>query len=129
MRLVWIAALALALGCSERDEPPEPEAWTGPPPVGEAEKRRGLAACADYKTRVCACAESRRELAEECRMADGRISALELSLRIAAAESESGDESSSRALAISNARKVMRRCIEQAAELARGCPTPEAARD
>lgn len=125
-------ALLAALGCdsNRRDEAPEPKTWQGPPPVTAAEKQRGLAACADYQKKVCACAETRADLAGDCRMAGSRISALELSLRIAAAEkitepaagNAREDNDSSRALAISNARKVMRRCIEQVAELARGCP-------
>lgn len=131
--LALAAALALFTACGERAQKtePEPEPWRGPPPVTEVEKRRGLAACADYKRRVCACAKTDPGKAADCRMADSRIGALELSLRIAAAEREAGgaspdgdDNDSSRALAISNARKVMRRCIEQVAQLARGCPTP-----
>ena len=122
MRALLAVALALATGaCKERERSAEPPSRT-PPPVTAAEKQRGVAACADYKSRVCACARSSRpDLAGQCRMADTRIDALELSLKMADAERDTGKADSNKALAISNARKVMRQCIEQVAELAGGC--------
>lgn len=124
--LLAIATLAIAagVGCKKGDEErpaPEPE---GPPPVTAAEEERGEKACADYREKVCACAETNPSLASDCGMADSRREALELSLRISRAAGESDD---GRAAALGNARRVMQRCIEQAAELARGCPEPPAA--
>jgi hypothetical protein len=126
VRAIWIA-LALA-GCSKSDREATPPPSQTPPPVTAAEKQRGVAACADYKIKVCECAGRRPDLAEQCRMADARVAALEMSLELADAAADTGEADSEKALAISNARKVMRKCIEEVAQLARGCAalTPEA---
>lgn len=120
MRLLLCAVLALA-ACSERKRSEEPPPSQTPPPVTAAEKDRGVAACTDYKRRVCACAESRPNLAESCRLADARFDALEMSLKLADAAEDTGEADSEKAMAISNARRVMRKCIEEAAALAKGC--------
>lgn len=122
-----LAALAtLAGGCSRSDRGDQPAAKrSGPPPVSTAERQRGVRACRDYRERVCACADDDPALAADCRMAGSRIKALDLSLGIARSEPEGDD--SSRAAALANARRVMQRCIEQAGELAMGCPVKKPA--
>lgn len=123
MRALVVAAILVA-GCKSADRSGEPEPSRTPPPVTAAEKQRGVAACRDYKERVCECARTRPDLAQACRLADQRFAALDMSLELADAEDDTGEADSNKALAISNARRVMRKCIEQVAELARGCGEP-----
>ena len=118
-----LVAVALVAMTSCKKQPAEDgvEPYKGPPPVGKSEEQRGIAACNDYQTKICACAEANPAVKQDCDLAPARISAIELSMRMAVAENASNDD---RAAAISNARRTMQKCIERVAELSLGCPTP-----
>lgn len=114
------AALALVLclaACREREQP----AAAMPAPVSEVEARRGLDACQDYATKVCACAASKpgdAALREQCELAPGKQSALEMVLEVNRT-SQSAEE---RLKTADTVQRYARSCIEGISDLApHGC--------
>ena len=126
MRYIVAAVVVLAMTSCEGDSKPATGAPThvddGPPPFGAGEAKRGRAACADYKTRVCACAKALKdeELTGECESADGRIEGLELQMGALRAR---GDMSpTDRRVVQSAVRKTIKACIEASSALQPRCP-------
>ena len=119
----WMMLLCvLAAGCDKKTEPAKGEA---PPPMiepmGDGESQVGRQACAAYVDQVCGCALKTPDLKEECEMAKARPNAFEMNTRAAMAQGDAN--SKDRRALVANARKIMRSCIEDAAELAKqGCP-------
>ncbi|HVK74859.1 MAG TPA: hypothetical protein VM734_16130 [Kofleriaceae bacterium] len=120
-----LAALAAALvlagaGCKKQAEREAAPAGNRPPPIEVPERRRGEEACTTYVERLCACAEQKPELAEQCHMKQAKPEALALALGVA------DDPSSTRESIVQaqvEARKIIARCIEEAARLpSMGCP-------
>ena len=121
----WSMTLLLlglaAAGCEEKKptkgEPPPPMIE----PMGEGESQVGQQACNAYVEQVCGCAAKMPDLKAECDMAKARPNAFEMNTRAAMAQGDANTKD--RRALIANARKIMRSCIEDAAELAKkGCP-------
>lgn len=104
----------LLLGCSKDEEAPEP-----PPPaeLPVAEVERGLEACTDIAEKVCECADTNPALAEDCKLARGRITALQMTLD--AARQEDADPNDALKL-LDTGRKTIASCMEQVARFR--CP-------
>ena len=116
-----LVPLALALGaCSKKEDGNKAPAAASPLPKAEAE--RGLQACNAYVARLCACAESRPELAEECALAQSRPQAFQLNLELSATPGLSGAEHDA---VKAEARKIAAACFEDEARLdPETCPRP-----
>jgi hypothetical protein len=115
------AALAMVLGlaagaCRDRAEPA-----TMPAPVSEVEARRGLDACQDYATKVCACSAGKPEdapLRERCELAPAKQSALEMVLEV----NRTTQSAQERLKTADTVQRYARSCIEGISDLApRGC--------
>src|SRR5690606_20290519 len=92
-------------------------------PLPKAEAERGLQACNAYVARICACAESRPELAEECTLARARPQAFQLNLELSATPGLSDAEQTAVKV---EARKIAAACFEDEARLdSTLCPRAE----
>lgn len=115
-------AFAAAAGCKkDKAEEKKPPPGEGPPPISKVEEKRGTEACSDFKVRACKCASQHPEnqaLATDCQLADSRIAALDLSIEHSTASNASAEN---RAIVIGNGRRVIQRCIERSAQLAKNC--------
>jgi len=115
-------ALAAASGCKkDKAEEKQPPPGDGPPPISKVEEKRGTEACSDFKVRACKCASEHPEnsaLVTDCKLADSRIEALNLSIEHSTASNASAEN---RAIVIGNGRRVIQRCIERSAQLAKNC--------
>ena len=125
-----IAVLILALGLACKGgsgQEGEPPAEPDQPTLGETEAQRGREACEAYKQIVCACAGAAGaadpEMARECRLADARIEALDLQLRVLAA----GDDlkNTDRGVVMAEVRKVITGCFEDSLAVDSRCPPAE----
>ncbi len=110
----------VAAGCQEQ----KPAKGEAPPPMiepmGDGESQVGQQACNGYVQQVCGCVAKMPDLKEECEMAKARPNAFEINTRAAMAQGDANTKD--RRALIANARKIMRSCIEDAAELAKkGC--------
>lgn len=121
----WMLAIALAAvaaaGCKEKNS------GTGEPvppaiePMGDGEQEVGREACNAYVAQVCGCVAKMPDLKEECEMSKARPNAFEMNTRAAMAQGDANTKD--RKALVANARKIMRSCIEDGAELAKkGCP-------
>jgi hypothetical protein len=113
------ALLALLVGgCGKKrdhDAPPAPA-----PTISPTERKLATDACGDYVARLCACAATKPELADTCKLKRAKPEAIALALAVADDPSSSAD---SIARARSEVGKIVARCIEEAAQLpALGCP-------
>ena len=121
----WMIAIALAAvaaaGCEEKKPgkgEPVPPAIE---PMGQGEQEVGHEACNAYVAQVCGCVAKMPDLKEECEMAKARPNAFEMNTRAAMAQGDANTKD--RKALVANARKIMRSCIEDGAELAKkGCP-------
>jgi hypothetical protein len=117
---IALALLALA-GCEEKKPgkgDPVPPAIE---PMGEGESQVGREACNAYVAQVCGCVAKMPDLEDECEMSRARPNAFDMNTRAAMAQGDANTKD--RRSLVANARKIMRSCIEDAAELAKkGCP-------
>jgi hypothetical protein len=106
----------LLLGCSRDEEAPE-----APPPaeLPVVEVERGLEACTDIADQVCECAETNPALADDCKLARGRITALQMTLDAARQEQAEPDDA---LRLLHTGRKTIASCMEQIAQFR--CPAP-----
>jgi len=122
----WVFVCLLFASCKGKshESPPVTTAPPGPPPIGAIEAERGVKACADYKRLACACAKESKdeEIGRQCGLADTRIEALELQLRVA--QSGDGMDVRDRAVVRVEARRIMDGCIQSAADLRSHCAAP-----
>jgi hypothetical protein len=87
----------------------------------EKEATRGRKACASYTARVCECAKSKPELADECAMAPAREQALELNLDLSS-KPDGLTREDNQAVKV-EARKVIAGCFEDMIRLDdQACP-------
>lgn len=114
--LVAAASIAaLAAGCDDKKDAAPRE-----PAVSAEQRKLAGDACNDYVARLCACAEQKPELAEQCQLKRAKPEALALTLAVVDDPASSAD---SVARARSEVGKILARCIEEAAQLpALGCP-------
>ena len=117
--LVFAGALLAAIaasgaGCDKSDAPRRESA------VSPEQRKLGHDACNDYVARLCACADRKPELGEQCKLKRAKPEALALARAVADDPSSSAD---SVARARAEVGKIIARCIEEAAQLpALGCP-------
>ncbi|RMH43298.1 MAG: hypothetical protein D6689_05455 [Deltaproteobacteria bacterium] len=121
--LVAAACIAGATGCKKKADD-EPDPWTAPPVMSDAEQQRGRQACEAYVARLCACAESRPELAESCRLAQAQPEALaQLFGMLNGKEGALGQRELREAQ--HTARRIIKDCFEKDAALDPAtCPRP-----
>jgi hypothetical protein len=116
--MLWLALGAT--GACRKQAEPEPAAL--PPPVSEPEATRGLAACQDYRAKVCACAEAKAgdaELRELCELSAAKQSGLEMVLQVNRTTASAAE----RLKTADTVQRYVRSCIEGISDLApRGCP-------
>ena len=121
----WIIVIGLTAAALTGCEPEKTRKGDQAPPViepmGEGEQDVGREACNSYVTQVCGCVGKMPDLKQECEMAKARPNAFEMNTRAAMAQGDANTKD--RKALVANARKIMRSCIEDAAELAKkGCP-------
>ena len=114
------ARRALLLGACKKAEEPAPAA--GPPPIGEAELKRGQDACRAYIDQVCACAKTVPAAEEPCKLAPALADAIDTAVAVSAHPESPRKDVVQSAGAV---RKMIARCIERTAKLPElGCPAP-----
>ena len=120
--LLLLAALALAqalaaplAGCKKESAEGGAGAEQGPPPPSETEVERARAACKDYQQKVCQAAEGKPALAEECKLAQPRLDALEMQVRALRSSGEMTDND--RRVVQAAVRRLAAECIQDAARL------------
>ena len=122
MRRPTLATLAVAMGlavsatvaCKRGHDDAGPGAAPRPPAISSTERQLGTDACGDYVARLCACAATRPDLADTCKLKHAKPEALALALAVADDQSSSAD---SVARARAEVGKIVARCIEEAAQL------------
>ncbi len=116
-----VALLALSfLGACSKEESVEAVPVGDPLPTKEVE--RGRKACQAYVARVCECAKSNAEMADECALAGVRPEALELNLDLAVTPGLSKIELQAVKMA---ARKIAAACFVDDGKLDQTmCPRP-----
>ncbi len=113
--LVCLCALGAVLAlpaCSKKQASEGQEA--APSPLPKAEAERGMKACEAYVARLCACAETHPELAEDCTLAKARPQAFALNLELSAT---AGLESADQTAVKVEARKIAAGCFEADSKL------------
>lgn len=116
--LLAILLLVVAVGCKEQPEAPAKQPLVEP--ISAAEVKRGQDACASYIGRLCQCAKTHPEYAEEC---DLIRNARPDALRKALAAAETNEDENVRWRTQVTARRIMSRCIEDDNRLDLGkCP-------
>jgi len=120
--LVIVLGVIAVSACNQQSEVEKGE--LPPPmiePMGDGEAEVGRDACLAYVTQVCGCVAKMPELKGECEMANARPNAFEMNTRAAMAQGNA--DTKDRRTLVANARKIMRACIADAADLAKkGCP-------
>ncbi len=113
-------AAGLLLGACKQEEAPAPAA--GPPPIGEAEIKRGQDACRAYAAQVCACARTVPAAQEPCKLGQALPDSLDTTVQVSAHPETERRDAVQTAAAV---RKLIARCIELTAKLPElGCPAP-----
>lgn len=116
---IAIAAALAAGGCSsdKKDEAPVDDRRD---PVTKQEGERGIQACEDYAKRLCACAETKPELADECELKRGKAKTLRMLLQVNRGDTSTDEE---RARTERAARRNIAACLEGHTALDEaGCP-------
>ena len=115
---IVILAVALAAGCSEKqDRPAPPPADQRPPPITVEERTRNADACKVYVEKICACAAAhpdKAEVADLCKYDTPLSDALSLSM--ATAENPASTRNDV-LLSQAQARKIATQCLDQTAKL------------
>lgn len=117
---VWaivLVLLASVTGCKA----PEHKAKAKPTPGGmtEIEVKRGEDACKVYIDKICACAQTKPELAKQCELAKALPDAMHLSLAVALNPESKPDIAEQ---SFSSAKKTISSCIDETGRLpAIGC--------
>jgi hypothetical protein len=124
-------------GCLNNDPPPKVDEH---PPIAQPEIDRGLMLCQSYVVRVCGCAEKDPSLKEECGLAKGQPSAVQMHLDVlhGAPLADFGPDGkltdggvagkrpplndSERRLTEASLRKVIAACVAADAQLPSTCP-------
>jgi hypothetical protein len=110
-----LVAAVVALGCKGKAAPVERA-----PALSTAERALATDACGDYVRRLCACAETKPDLAATCRLKQAKPEAVALTLGVI---DDPGSSADSVARAKAELGKIVGKCIEEAAQLpALGCP-------
>lgn len=110
--LLLSMAMAGPWACSKKASSEQGE--TAPSPLPKAEAERGLKACESYVARLCACAESHPELAEDCTLAKARPQAFALNLELSATPGLAPAEQTAVKV---EARKIAAACFEDESKL------------
>ncbi len=118
MTAKWMFALLIAVagsapGCKKQEAAPPP-ADNRPPPMPEAELRRGADACNAYVDKVCACASTVAAAKERCALAKSLPEAIEVARQVSMSKDSVGLDVLQAADSI---RKTVAQCIEQTAQL------------
>jgi hypothetical protein len=117
-----LVALSVLAACSRSEPAGQPADWTAPPPMQKPEQERGTQACSRYVARVCACAQSAPELAEQCQLARSQPEALAVLLAMVNGKQGKLGQREFREAQVT-ARKIVRDCFESDAALdPRVCP-------
>ncbi len=115
-----LATLVLSFaggGCSKEESKSEASSIS---PLPAKEVERGRKACEAYVARVCKCAETKPEMAEECALAKARPEAFDLNVGLAETPGLSDVEFQAVKLA---AKKIAAACFEDTGKLdAAQCP-------
>lgn len=109
-------AMLLALACATSACSKESKSSEKPAvePLPAEEVTRGRKACETYVARVCECAKSHTDLADECALSKARPEAFELNLNVIASEGLSKIEVQAAKV---EARKIAAACFEADARL------------
>jgi hypothetical protein len=107
-----LASIQLSAGCKAKEHAPKKQK----PVAGmtDVEIQRGEDACKAYVDKICACAQTKPELASGCQLAKAMPEAMQLSLAVAATPDSKPDivEQS-----YDSAKKTIANCIQETAKL------------
>lgn len=87
-----------------------------PPPVSDSERERGVEACKAYVARVCACAQTRpddQDMRERCELAPGKLSSLNMVLRV----NRAPDNPEDRLKTAATAHRIIGSCVSEQSKL------------
>ena len=114
-RIFGTAALVLTLSTFACAKESAKEAAPLVEPLPAEEVTRGRKACEIYVARVCDCAKSQADMADECALSKARPEAFELNLKVIASKGLSKIEVQA---AKAEARKIAAACFEADSKLA-----------
>lgn len=117
--VLLVAVACVTSACKGKNEDTGEAPRDRPEAISPAERKLAGDACGDYVARLCACAATRPELADTCKLKRAKPEALALAIAVADDPSSTADTV---AKARSEVQKIVARCIEEAAGLpALGC--------
>ena len=110
--LALVLALLAATGCKTKEHAPKKQK----PVAGmtDVEIQRGEDACKAYVDKICACAQTKTELASSCQLAKAMPEAMQLSLAVAANPDSKPDVVEE---SYDSAKKTIANCIQETAKL------------
>ena len=116
----WLLLLALAAGCSKKQDQPAPAPDNNEPAIPAAELKRGEDACNAYAAAACKCAETVPAAKERCEAARAFPEVVKMGTELTMSKDSSAKDVKQAAQTI---RKTIAECIQQTAQLPTlGCP-------
>jgi hypothetical protein len=106
-----VALVALTAGCAKKPKPAKEKPVAG---LTDVEVKRGEEACKTYVDKVCACAQTKPDLAQQCELAKSLPHAMELTLGVATQPDQKPDIAKQ---AYDSTRQQIAVCIQETAKL------------
>jgi hypothetical protein len=115
--LVVALALAVGAGCKAKKAPKKEPPVAG---LSETEVKRGEDACKLYVEKICACAATKPDLAQQCELAKSLPNAMQIALSVAVNPESKPDVAKQ---SYDGVRQTISTCIQETAKLpSLGCP-------
>ena len=109
--LAMTAAMAAMTACEKKPKPTKQKPVAG---LTDVELKRGEEACKAYVDKVCACAQTKPDLAQQCQLAKALPEALQIALSVATHPDTKPDVATQ---SFDSARQTIGTCIEEASKL------------
>jgi hypothetical protein len=105
-----LVAVALA-GCEKKPKPTKQKPVAG---LTDVELKRGEDACKLYVDKICACAQTKPDLAQQCQLAKALPEAMQIALSVATHPDSKPDVAQQ---SYDSVRRTMGECIQETAKL------------